>query len=172
MKTLLFKTSISSLALLVVASVGLYAAGVRYNMSESLPPGFYRVDRGVLPQKGQLAMFCLEDTEQTRTARSRRYLKFGFCPGYTMPLVKRVFGVSGDVVSVDESVFINSEPVPNTNLMKMDAQGRALYPYQGGILTPGEYFLLSDYSPYSFDSRYFGPIEKSQLLGVVYALDF
>jgi type IV secretory pathway protease TraF len=34
-------------------------------------------------------------------------------------------------------------------------------------LAAGEVLLMSDYSPLSFDGRYFGPIPRAQIQGVV-----
>jgi conjugative transfer signal peptidase TraF len=78
-------------------------------------------------------------------------------------LIKRVAGLSGDVMCRrGTTVTINAQTV---HAFRRDRFG-TLLPYWSGchVLLPQEVFLLGDH-PSSFDSRYFGPIAKDQLIG-------
>jgi signal peptidase I len=96
-------------------------------------------------------------------ASAQDYLggKLGY-PKDTM-LIKRVAGLSGDVMCRHGGkVTINAQAV---NAARRDASGNLL-PYWIGchVLMQNEVFLLGDHAS-SFDSRYFGPITKSELSG-------
>ena len=66
-------------------------------------------------------------------------------------------------VEVNEIRLANSAP------RNCDGAGRPLQPYllKNYILGPGEILLMSDYSPESFDARYFGPLEATAIESVL-----
>ncbi len=69
----------------------------------------------------------------------------------------------------DQVVRIDGAAVANARLH--DDAHRSLPPWaQCRRLAENELFLLSDTNPASFDSRYFGPIEASAVLGIAMAL--
>jgi conjugative transfer signal peptidase TraF len=101
-------------------------------------------------------------------APARDYLggKLGYLKD-TM-LIKRVAGLSGDVMCRQGvKVTINAQEV---NATRRDSTG-SLLPYWTGchVLLPNEVFLLGDHAS-SFDSRYFGPVTKSELSGTYKAV--
>ncbi|WP_300064568.1 conjugative transfer signal peptidase TraF [uncultured Roseobacter sp.] len=152
--------------LLMVAMLAAYASGLRYNGSPSYPMGFYllkKLDR--TPELGALVFACPPDTEAFREARRRHYIGQGTCPaGYT-PIIKKVAAEPGDVVEVGSAVTVNNVVQLNTDIAATDGQGRTLKPYQGGVIAPNHYLLLSDFYAGSFDSRYFGPLHRRQIIG-------
>lgn len=79
-------------------------------------------------------------------------------------LIKRVAGISGDVMCRQETaVTIGNKAVVAA---RMDRHGYPL-PAWGGCrtLSANEVFLLGDH-PASYDSRYFGPVSRSELAGI------
>jgi signal peptidase I len=101
-------------------------------------------------------------------ARAKAYLgeKLGY-PKDTM-LIKRVAGLSGDVICRHgTTVTINAQSVQTA---RRDSGGNLL-PYWSGcdVLLPNEVFLLGDHAG-SFDSRYFGPVTKSEMSGTYKAV--
>ncbi|MCZ8283149.1 MAG: signal peptidase I [Aquidulcibacter sp.] len=99
---------------------------------------------------------------------ARNYLvkKLGY-PKDTI-LIKRVAGLSGDLVCRQDSVVtINKRTLAAA---RSDRQGIPIPAWHGcRTLPPNEVFLLGDH-PSSFDSRYFGPITKDELVGIYRAV--
>src|SRR5436309_1012112 len=91
-------------------------------------------------------------------ALARKYIGPGGFSRYEQ-MLKRLVAVGGDTVSIDaEGVTVNGQRLPNTAPLSQDGAGRPLpvCRLQGYRLQAGEVLVLSDYSPLSFDSRYFG----------------
>jgi len=69
--------------------------------------------------------------------------------------------IAGGIVRIDG--------VPSAAVLPADRWGRLLPSWQQcRQLRPGELFLLSATNPASFDSRYFGPISASAVIGVAH----
>ena len=74
------------------------------------------------------------------------------------------------VVTIDDAgVTVNGRRLKNSRPMTVDAAGRPMPQsrLQDYRLQPSEVLLMSDYSPISFDGRYFGPIPRAQVQTVV-----
>lgn len=82
--------------------------------------------------------------------------------------IKRVIGLPNDEVEIrDGMVFINGERLDESYLLRGT---RTLVPVVGRErfkVGPDSYFVLGDNREISEDSRYYGPVKKSSLLGVV-----
>jgi type IV secretory pathway protease TraF len=90
----------------------------------------------------------------------------------SVPLVKQVTAIGGDEVCRSNepagTIAINGKVV--AEVFERDREGRRLPSWDGCIhLVDGEFFLLQPH-PYSFDSRYFGPVSRCDLLGVAHPL--
>ena len=78
-------------------------------------------------------------------------------------LIKRLVALPGDLLLVnDEGVFVNGEKVGTINVGSL-----AYYEPYSGIVPVGYYYLLGDNAAESNDSRYFGLINGTDLLGKV-----
>ena len=151
------------LALIAITAVG--AIGLRYNSTDSMPHGWYRiVDSGVHARKGDLVIVAPPHTVAFGYAFQR-----GYFTEHDM-LLKRLVAVVGDRLDIDEAgVRVNGAPLPNSRPLARDEAGRplpqvCLPDYRLGA---GEVLLMSDHSPLSFDGRYFGPIPRAQIQAVV-----
>jgi conjugative transfer signal peptidase TraF len=151
------------LAVLALAAAG--ANGLRYNSTDSMPHGWYRiVDSGAHARRGDLVIVAPPHTVAFGYAFQRGYFKESDL------LLKRLVAVSGDRLDIDaQGVRVNGVPLPNSRPKARDEAGRPLpqvylpdYPLQDG-----EVLLMSDYSPESYDGRYFGPISRDQIRAVV-----
>jgi len=130
------------------------------NLSSSMPQGVYRlVDKEA--GRGDIVGACVPD-DFARLALERAYLPEGSCKNGTRPVMKFIAGVPGDIVRVERaSTSINGESLPNTRVLRLDPSGRIIPSSLGKLkLKPGEYWLLSNQTPGSLDSRYFGPTSK------------
>ncbi|MDD3936933.1 S26 family signal peptidase [Rhodoferax sp.] len=139
--------------LVVLSVVAIFAmtaksVGIVFNVTGSMPGTVYKLDHG---EKGSLTSFCSPIPHPS--------IGHGSCPDGSMPLIKRVVGVAGDLVTAtDHGVEINGQPVPNSRPLDLDTKEQAL-PHLRGIFTlkQGEIWTAGEHSN-SFDSRYFGPV--------------
>ena len=145
----------------MLASLQTHAPLVLYNASGSAPLGFYRVEQR-LPQRGETAIVQPPPLiEMMIVARGI------LAPD--VPLVKQVAAMGGDEVcrsKVDGTgvVSVNGKTIAET--FEKDREGRPLPSWDGCLtLIEGEYFLLQPH-PHSFDSRYFGPVMRCDVIGV------
>jgi conjugative transfer signal peptidase TraF len=158
-------------ALAVAAGGGLIGATVTlpptprlvWNASASMPVGLYAVAPVGRVRRGDLVIAKLPPTFQ-KLAADRRYLP------EDVPLLKRVAGVSGDVICArDEHILINGKLVATRR--KADGQGRPMPWWRGCVrLRPRTLFLLVSDVPTSFDGRYFGITEQGSLIGNAHLL--
>ena len=77
----------------------------------------------------------------------------------------RIIGLPGETIQITkEAVFIDGKELtlPNTLLYIPRPSGGSQTK-----LSPSHYFLLGDNTSNARDSRYFGPIERSEILGKV-----
>jgi len=156
---------------LLLAAVVTWSAGLRVNLSASMPVGLYRVSTGPAV-RGAMVLACLP-TDVAVLARSRGYVPSGSCPGATAPIGKVVLAMVGDTVEVTgEGLLVDGRPVQNTKPLAADAAGRSLPRFPDGTYVVGrdEMWLYSPYSKRSFDSRYFGPLPLSSILNRVLPL--
>ena len=136
-----------------------------YNPSDSVAVGWYRVD----PRGHGAASLLVGSIVLTRLPADAAALSAqrGYLPA-RIPLLKRVGAVAPQEVCVlDALVWIDGVPV--AAVRSADRLGRPLPSWpQCRRLQAGEIFLLSTTNPASFDSRYFGPVSTSAVIGVAH----
>ncbi|MBF0483296.1 MAG: signal peptidase I [Candidatus Omnitrophica bacterium] len=123
-------------------------------LSNSLPIGIYQRSNKV-PGLGDYAAFRL-DPVINKYAQARGYIKSDVW------LMKKVYAVPGDVVERrDRKIFINGKVVEGLSIEQVDSKGRRLDLFYSErlVLGQGQYWMMSDYNPRSWDSRYFGVVE-------------
>jgi conjugative transfer signal peptidase TraF len=117
-------------------------------------------------EKGAYVLFCPPQDDIFKEARERGYIGAGLCPGSYGYLMKRVAATGNDAVSVTaEGVRVNGELLPFSAPRQADQAGRPLPHYRANdyVLGSAEVLVMSNVSGTSFDSRYFGPVDRSQL---------
>ena len=145
------------------------AAGARINTTRSIPLGLYWTSNTPVA-KGVYVLFCPPERDAFEEAKARGYLGAGFCPGGYGYLMKRVLAAKNDTVSEgDDGVRVNGELLPLSAPRRADGAGRPMPRYPAGHRTLGDHelLLMSDVSATSFDGRYFGPIDQSQIETVI-----
>lgn len=137
--------------------LGDWPVKIIYNPTKSAPKGYYLIVHSVV-RKGDYVLADIPK-DARELAAERQYLPVD------VPALKPVAAKSGDHICVRNGrVFINHEPL--ARVLKEDSRGRILGPWKGcRPLVLGELFLLSTYSPVSFDSRYFGPVNRRMIMG-------
>lgn len=140
-----------------------------YNPSDSVPVGWYRVDpqrhgADSLPRPlsvGSVVLTTLPPDVAVLAAQR------GYLPT-RVPLLKRVGAVAPQHVCILGGQ-VRIDGVPVAVALPADRLGRSLPTLQlCRRLEPGELFLLSVTNPASFDSRYFGPVSASTVIGVAH----
>lgn len=128
-----------------------------WNASASAPIGLYQVSPGAPVMTGDMVVARLPEPFRALAA-ARRYLP------RNVPLVKRVTAEAGDeVCALGDQVFVNGRPVAWRK--KLDAMGRVMPWWHGcRMLRRQQLFLLME-SPDSFDGRYTGVSEGTDLIG-------
>jgi len=155
-------TTVGALAAFALGWIG----GLRINLTPSEPLGLWRIVSLDRPAAvGDVVFICPPETATMREARKRGYLRQGLCPVGYAPLIKTIVGVEGQEVEVGIDVRIAAHPLPRSHVSVFDGDGRSLARFSGGLIPAGYVFVHSDFIG-SFDSRYFGPIPASGILGL------
>ncbi|MBA6418129.1 S26 family signal peptidase [Pseudomonas sp. 5Ae-yellow] len=166
-RILLIVLSVCGLAALAWASFVQPLPRLTYNPSDSVAVGWYRLDplqhsSDSLSHRLEVGSIVLTTLPpETAELAARR----GYLPDH-IPLLKRVGAVAPQHVCISADQ-IRIDGVLVATLLHTDRLGRELQAWPHcRQLQPGELFLLSVTNPASFDSRYFGPVSVSAVIGV------
>ncbi len=161
---ILFLTG-AAVVMSALAATG-FTGGYRLNLTPSEPLGLWRIEKLQRPVSiGDLVFLCPPTTAVFEEARRRGYLRRGLCPSGFAPLIKSVAALPGQRVDITNHVLIDGRLVPASSVWRTDGEGRAINPDPGGVVPPHHLFLHSPFAS-SYDSRYFGPVPDSGLLGL------
>ena len=132
-----------------------------WNFTESVPVGLYHIEQAAA-QRGDVV--ALAPSGRVRSPLDA----YGVLPAGRL-LLKQIAAMPGDTVCRN-SVSITVNGVSAATALLQTRAGKALPVWSGcrGLL-PGEVFLLAPH-PASFDSRYFGTIDDSQIVGVAHPI--
>jgi len=139
---------------------------VVYNPSDSVPRGWYRISRMESLASLHVGSIVLArlPAGAAAFAAQRGYLPSG------VPILKRIGALAPQSVCV-RNQLVRIDGVAMANVRMHDGVHRPLQAWsQCRLLAVGELFLLGDAHPASFDSRYFGPIAASAVLGIAQPL--
>lgn len=86
-------------------------------------------------------------------------------PGeHSLIFVKRVVGLPGEVVEVDDGqVYVNGDPIDEGYYANRSSGSKSL-DMPPARLAPDEYYVMGDNRHASFDSRSFGPVNRARML--------
>lgn len=149
----------AALALVALAAPLLLDPAPRlvWNTSGSAPIGLWRVSPGAPVTVGDMVA-ATPPPAARRLAAQRHYLPAN------VPLIKRVAAAKGDkVCAVGPWLEVNDRPVALRR--PADRLGRRLPWWRGCERLSADQVLLLMPSAESFDGRYFGPIDRSRIVG-------
>lgn len=166
-RIVLVALSVSGLTALAWASFVTPSAHIVYNPSDSVPVGWYRIESVSSLQKSwQVGSIVLARLPADAGALAAQR---GYLPPH-IPLLKRVGAVAPQHVCIVNGV-VRIDGVPVAVVLRADRMGHPLLSWQPcRALAEGELFLLSVTNPASFDSRYFGPIDASTVIGTAHSI--
>ncbi len=129
-----------------------------WNATASAPVGLYEVRSQATFARGELVLF--RPPQWVRIFAAAR----GYLPD-TVPMAKRIAAQNGDIVCRErDAITINRHVVAHA--LFADRDGRPLPAWSGcRRLGESEIFLLMDSVRASFDSRYFGPVPTTEIIG-------
>lgn len=145
-----------------------YFIGIRINTSKSFPPGVYIVSKADTYKRNDLVLFCPPNKAVIQDAIERGYIDIGRCESGTVPIIKRIVGLTGDYVKFTPTVKINNSELQGSIRLKVDGENRALPQLAPFTVSNNSFFAYSDHAPRnSFDSRYFGDVPMENIIGTI-----
>jgi conjugative transfer signal peptidase TraF len=155
----LLGTAMVGITLVAIANPRAQEIRLVYSATASAPVGWFLVKQHARVRLGDFVLARLPQSA-AELAHERGYLRFG------TPIVKRVAAIEGQVACASGTA-IRVDQVEVATALRHDRQGRPLSVWRGCRELVDEIFLLGDRSPSSFDSRYFGPVARSAIIGRV-----
>lgn len=166
MKKLIYFAAISLFACLIFGLYGHY--NFEINKTLSLPTGIYHISRDKNIKRNDIVVFCPPYNDYLKFAEKQGYwngLKLE-CNNTTPKYMKKVVGIPNDEIIINLSgVYINKTRITNSEPNHQILSDKIFQNYLKHIkLKNNEYFLMSDYNQLSYDSRYFGIVNKGDIL--------
>ncbi|MCP3387710.1 S26 family signal peptidase [Bradyrhizobium sp. CCGB12] len=150
-------TMLGAIALLL-STIGEALPWYIWNASNSIPTGLYR-----LQPAGRLTVTELVAVQPPEPLATFLDLN-GYLP-VGVPMLKRVLALPGHTVC-RETLTITVDGIEMGEARARDGRGRPLPSWQGcRVIGEGELFVMNWESADSLDSRYFGPIPASAVIG-------
>jgi len=147
-------------AVMVIGVTALFHPAPRliWNASASVPIGLYAVHPAGALRTGELLVVTPPEPLAT-FLDERRYLPKG------IPLLKHVAALSGQTVCrTGDTITIDGATVGAA--LDRDHLGRSLPVWRGcRVIAAGEVFLMNRRAVASLDSRYFGPLPTTAIVG-------
>ncbi len=153
------------IALFSIGAVAKYS-GLIINITPSMKQGLYVKRQGDV-KRGDIVLVCLGEPYQTIGLQRLYLIKGRSCQG-TDPLIKEVIAIpEDDIILTDNFIQVNHIKYHCSTYYR-DSKGRPLVVYPRGLYknTSG-YWLIGNYDVKSWDSRYWGPVSRKQILSVL-----
>jgi conjugative transfer signal peptidase TraF len=140
----------------------IWVSGIRFNYTSSMPIGFYLIKSNSSLNIERYVVVKLPDD----------ILLYGYKRGYLLTdntkVIKQIIAKPGDnVILTNEEIIVNGVAF-YAPTHKYDSLNRSLHIYpRGKYFNTDRYWLYgSGNKKESWDSRYYGPIEKSHIIGL------
>ncbi|WP_417462961.1 S26 family signal peptidase [Kordiimonas sp.] len=148
--------AVTSATILVSATLIELPKKLVYNGSSSSRIGFYWIDDGRIELGDFVLMDVPEDVREM--IETRHYLP------PNVPLIKRAVGIGGDeICRHGRNISVNG--IGMGVAKSEDLFGRTLPVWKGCKTLRGDELFVLNFHPDSFDGRYFGPVDRSLIIG-------
>lgn len=156
-----------------VAILGATLAGVAFgfvfNYTHSAPFGLYKGISdpvNIAHTPAPYVFFCPDRRWPSMIGQPNYREPSHSCPDGLSPLIKPVIAWPGDTVQTSSAgIVVNGRLIAHTATIDHDSEGHPVHPYPPGTYTvaKNQLWVVSSFSPRSFDSRYFGPVPISSV---------
>lgn len=146
----------------------LFTFNVRFNYTSSMPMGFYQRVSTIKIKRGDLVAVCLPK-QVAVVALQRGYLRSGSCPNRVIPVLKQVIAIPGDAVTLTNShITVNGVTYDAPfNFIDHNKQSLQKFITNGLYQSNYGYWIYGANDPIkSWDSRYYGPVNRTEIIGV------
>jgi conjugative transfer signal peptidase TraF len=157
-----------SIVIILLVFILLNVFHIQLNYTSSMPIGFYRRVVVTNITRGDLVAVCLPK-QIAAIALQRGYLSAGHCPSKVIPVLKQVIAIPGDTVMLTNSEIAVNGLVYAAPFMPTDHKKKLLQKF----VTSGLYQHTDGYWIYgandpvkSWDSRYYGGVDRKTIIGV------
>lgn len=166
MEKLIYFSAISLFLCLIFGIYGHYKFEI--NNTESLPLGLYYINEDTNIKRNDIVVFCPTYNDFLKFAEKQGYwhnLTLA-CDNTTPKYMKKVVGIPNDDIIINLSgVYVNKNKIKHSEPNHQILSDKIFKNYSKHIiLKNNEYFLMSDYNQLSYDSRYFGIVNKNNIL--------
>lgn len=134
---------------------------VTINLTPSIPVGVYLKTSD---PNAPYTRFCL-DPKYVAVLRNHGVVSHGSCPDGSEPLIKPVIHATptDPIILTAEGFRYRGKLLPNTVPKAIALDGKPLEHWAFGIYR-SDMWAVSSYNANSYDSRYFGPINKASIV--------
>lgn len=143
-----------------------YQQNIRFNSSSSMPYGLYKKANGDI-NRGSIIAACLPSNIAIEGVK-RGYLGKGICPDGSSPIIKKLIGLPGDQIIINQKeIIVNGQHylAPQQRYDSNKLLIRSWVKINTPINSNG-YWLYGENNPTrSWDSRYYGSIKIDNLVG-------
>lgn len=147
---------------LVIVLNGVVGTGVELMIGEG-PYETYKVPSSSMLQTLQVGDHFIAETVDDDVMPERGNIIVFTIPGKDRHWVKRIIGLPGETLEIkDQVVHINSVPLDEPYALHTESVFQPQRDNFGPTtLGQGQYFVMGDNREKSFDSRWFGPVDRS-----------
>ncbi len=141
---------------------------IRFNYTESMPVGFYQKIHVAKIKDGDLAAVCLPNIIAIAGLKNH-YLAKGSCQNGSTPVLKKIIAMPGDTVLLTNQFIKVNKIFYDAPTQTKDPQNHVVKKFisNSEYKHIHSYWLYGSNDPkYSWDSRYYGGINKSHIIGI------
>jgi conjugative transfer signal peptidase TraF len=161
------------LAILLGLALFSHVFGIRINLTSSMPVGIYQEDNSRIAV-GSIVSVCLPQ-DIAKEGLQKGYLAHtGFCDDNSEPVIKEIVGLPTSKINItskyieatDQQGHIAKYFAPHHNMSMSDHPVKSFIKL-GNQISKGYWLYGVGNKEFSWDSRYFGAVQKNNIISVM-----